>query len=227
MLIPTLLATAGAAGAVTFPYSISCSPLTIGPDTIQAYSQSNSVNLVPNVANVSNTVDFFNAQTNVVFSGTPATLNGTLLCSFTLGGVTVSANRPFTLVITEFIPVVAAPASAVKPKGIPSSAHETHTFTFAAFSFNVVIPGQGTVTVSQGIHTDLATLSFGVGANELGGQAATPSTVLNVDPASSSLLFVPLPPVPVPPSIILTLSGIGAAGWYETRRRKMAALRPS
>lgn len=210
---------AGPSSAATFSYSISCSALTIGPDQIQAYSQSGSVNLVPNVANVSNTVDFFNGATNVFRNNASATFNGTLPCNFTLGGVTVSANRGFSLVVT-FSPVAgAARESASRPQGI-FVAQETHTFTFQSFSFNVVIPSQGTVTVSQGTHVDGITLQAPI--LSAGSLAAL---VLTVDPASSSLLFVPLPaPIPVPPSFYLTLTGLACAGWYEIRRRKMAAL---
>jgi hypothetical protein len=119
--------------------------------------------------------------------------------------------------------VGASPESVSRPHGILAG-QETHTFTFQAFSFNVVIPGQGTVTVSQGTHTDGITLPgsmpLSVGPN------VAVATVLTVDPASSSLLFVPLPAgTPVPPSIFLTLTGLAGAGWYEVRRRKMAALR--
>ena len=214
---------AGASSAATFSYSISCSALTIGPDQIQAYSQSGSVNLVPNVANVSNTVDFFNGTTNVFRNNASATFNGTLPCNFTLGGVTVSANRGFSLVVTLPSAGAAGRESASRPQGI-FIAQETHTFTFQAFSFNVVIPSQGTVTVSQGTHVDGITLQPPLILSA--GAIALPATILNVDPASSSLLFVPLPaPIPVPPSFYLTLTGLAGAGWYEIRRRKMAALR--
>jgi hypothetical protein len=222
IVLLTALLCAGTASAVTFPYSISCSALPVGPDLIQPYSQSGSVNLVPNVANVSNTVDFFNASTNIFRLGISQTFNSTLLCNFTLGGVTVSANRGLQLVVTNQFIAGASPESVSRPHGILAG-QETHTFTFQTFSFNVVIPGQGTVTVSQGIHTDSITLPgsmpLAVGPNAV-------TTVLNVDPASSSLLFVPLPAgTPVPPSIFLTLTGLAGAGWYEIRRRKMAALR--
>ncbi|HYL77763.1 MAG TPA: hypothetical protein VEU96_26345 [Bryobacteraceae bacterium] len=220
LVLPTFVLCAGVSSAATFSYSISCSALTIGPDQIQAYSQSGSVNLVPNVANVSNTVDFFNGSTNVFRNNASATFNGTLPCSFTLGGVTVSANRGFSLVVA-FSPVVGAAreSAASRPQLVPIG-QETHTFTFQAFSFDVVIPGQGTVTVSQGTHVDGITIQAPVLS------AGAAALVLNVDPASSSLLFVPLPaPIPVPPSIFLTLTGLAGTGWYEIRRRKMAALR--
>ncbi|HEV2688627.1 MAG TPA: hypothetical protein VGV35_08740 [Bryobacteraceae bacterium] len=215
-----LLLCGGAASAATFSYSISCSVLNIGPDQIQAYTQNGSVTLTPNVPNVSNTVDFFNATTNIGRNNASATFNGTLPCTFTLGGVIVSANRGFQLAVVLTPLVGAALESARRPQGITTGG-ETHTFTFQAFSFNVVIPGQGTVTVSQGVHTDMIALPPIVPLSA--GQLA--AIVLTVDPASSSLLFVPLPPVPIPPSIFLTLTGLGAAGWYEVRRRKMAALR--
>jgi hypothetical protein len=217
----TLLCT-GAASAATFPYSISCSGQTVGPDQIQSYSQSGSVTLVPNVANVSNTVDFFNGVTNIFRLGSSQTFNSTLLCNFTLGGVTVTANRGFQLVVTAALITGAAPESVSRPR-IVTTGQETHTFTFQAFSFNVVIPGQGTVTVSQQTNTDGITLA-GTTPLAVGPNAVT--TVLTVDPASSSLLFVPLPAgTPVPPSIFLTLTGLAGAAWYEIRRRKMAALR--
>jgi hypothetical protein len=213
---------AGVSSAATFSYSISCQGQTIGPDQIQAYSQSGSVTLTPNVANVSNTVDFFNGTTNVFFNNLSQTLNGTLLCNFTLGGVTVTANRGFSLVVQANLVSGNTPASSSKPLGLISGS-ETHTFTFQPFSFNVVIPSQGTVTVSQGTHTDSTTITRFTGT---AGSATAPATILNVDPASSSLLFVPLAvPTPLSPTIYLTLTGLAAAGWYETRRRKMAALR--
>jgi len=214
---------AGVSNAATFAYSISCQAQTIGPDQIQAYSQSGSVTLTPNVANVSNTVDFFNGTTNIFFNNSAQSLNSVLLCNFTLGGVTVTANRNFSLVITSNIPAGNTPASSVKPLGLPTSS-ETHTFTFQPFSFNVVIPQQGTVTVSQGPHTDTTTITRQLTAADTAATAT--ATILNVDPASSSLLFVPLAvPIPVSPTFYLTLTGLAAAGWYETKRRKMAALR--
>jgi hypothetical protein len=214
---------AGVSSAATFSYSISCQGQTIGPDQIQAYSQSGSVTLTPNVANVSNTVDFFNGTTNVFFNNLSQTYNGTLLCNFTLGGVTVTANRGFSLVVQATIPTGGnTPASSSKPLGFDSTS-ETHTFTFQPFSFNVVIPSQGTVTVSQGTHTDSTTITQRI---VTAGSVIAPATILNVDPASSSLLFVPLAvPTPLSPTIYLTLTGLAAAGWYETKRRKMAALR--
>lgn len=218
-----LLVSTGAANAVTFNYSITCQSLNVGPDQIQAYTQTGSVNLVPNVANTSNTVDFFNAQTTIVFNAANATFSGTLPCNFTLGSVTVNASRQFQLAITDVGLVGTAKESSTRPQGIATS-HETHTFTFQAFSFNVVIPGQGTVTVSQGVRTVTGTLNL-IPATAGTGTLAPISTTVTADPASSSLLFVPLPPVPLPPSIFFTLTGLGAAGWYEIRRRKLAALR--
>ena len=219
-----LLVSTGAASAVTFSYTVSCQSLNVGPDQIQAYTQTGSVNLVPNVANTSNTVDFFNAQTTIVFNAANATFSGTLPCNFTLGGVTVNASRPFQLTITDTGIVGTASESGDRPQGLPFSSHETHTFTFQAFSFNVVIPGQGTVTVSQGVRTVTGTLNL-IPASAGTGALAPISTTVTADPASSSLLFVPLPPVPLPPSIFFTLTGLGAASWYEIRRRKLAALR--
>lgn len=224
MAVLLLSLCAGVSNAATFAYSISCQGQTIGPDQIQAYSQSGSVTLTPNVANVSNTVDFFNGTTNVFFNNLSQSFNSTLLCNFTLGGVTVTANRNFSLVIQSNFPTGSnTPASFSKPLGIALATSETHTFTFQPFSFNVVIPSQGTVTVSQGIHTDSTTISP---TTLTAGTATTPATILTVDPASSSLLFVPLAaPIPVSPTFYLTLIGLAAAGWYETKRRKMAALR--
>ncbi len=219
LVLLILVLCGGASSAATFSYSISCSPLTIGPDQIQAYSQSGNVTLTPNVANVSNTVDFFNGATNIFRNNASATFNGTLPCNFTLGGVTVSANRGFSLAVV-FSPVTGAGRESVSRPQLVPIGQETHTFTFQAFSFDVVIPGQGTVTVSQGTHVDGITIQPpSLSAGTLA------ALVLNVDPASSSLLFVPLAaPIPVPPSFYLTLTGLAGAGWYEIRRRKMAAL---
>jgi len=221
LALPLFLVSAGAASAVTFSYSITCSSLNVGPDQIQAYTQAGSVNLVPNVASTSNTIDFFNASTTIFFNAGNASFNSTLACNFTLGGVTANASRPFTLVITDTGLVGSALESSTRPKGI-ATGHETHTFTFQAFSFNVVIPGQGTVTVSQGPRIVTGTINL---IPPSAGIAAAISTVVTADPSSSTLLFVPLPPVPLPPTIFFTLTGLGAAGWYEIRRRTMAALR--
>jgi len=220
-----LVLCASAVNAQTFAYSISCAPtsLIIGPDTIQPYSASGNVTLVPNVANNSNTVDLFNNTTSIFLLGHSATFNGTLPCSFTFAGVTVAVNRTFQLVVTFTPGAGAQPAGRHRTEGT-FTGMETHSFNFQAFSFNVVVPGQGTLTVSQPLGQIVSTT---LPSNPMSNvQANPPNQVLVVPPVSSTLLFVTfLSQTPIPPSLGLTLTGLAAAGLYEIRRRKMAALR--
>ena len=214
-LLIALLLCAGVCSAVPFSYSINCPQMNAGPDAILPFTQSGTVDLPPNTTSTNNTIDFYNATTQVNRSNTNATFNLTLSCSFTLGGVVTQVNRPFTLVVTENMAVGAQPAEGIRPEGIAFGS-ETHTYTFQPYSFTVIIPGQGTVAVSGGTQVDGTTL------------APTAVTLVFIAPAiPSNMLFTPLPvnTVPLPPSIILTLTGLGGAAMYEVRRRKMLALR--
>ena len=183
---------AGICAATQFPYSISCQAVTVGPDTIDAYTQSASVDLTPYVPNTSNTIDFFNARTEGVLSGVSATFDSTLACTFNLGGVTTQVNRPFQLVV----------AVTTLSGGFTA---ESHLYTLQSFSLTVSIPGQGTITVSQG-------------SRIIGNPGAG---IIGTPPASSTLLFVPSQPnpIPLPPSLLLSVTGVAGIGFYEIRRR--------
>jgi len=142
-----LLCCAGIGGATPFAYSISCQQLTVGPDIIQPYTQSGTVDLTSNIPSTANTIDFFNAVTQINRTGVSAIFNSALPCTFTLGGVQVAVNRQFQLVVSTAQPNGNV-MSAEAPGGTFGTL-ETHTYTWQPFSFTVNIPGQGTVTVSQ------------------------------------------------------------------------------
>src|SRR5690349_4341961 len=155
-----LLLCAGICGAVPLAYSISCPQLNVGPDTIQSFTQNGTVDLPPNTSTTNDTIDFYNASTQVNRNNANATFNATLACTFTLGGVVTQVNRPFQLVVSGNNALGAQPEAKARPSGIVSF-QETHTFTFQPYSFTVNIPGQGTVAVSGNSQIDSAALNIG------------------------------------------------------------------
>ena len=123
---------AGVTSAATFSWTVNCpANAVVGPVTVLALTYSGSVTLTQGV---SSTVDLILPLNDLTQEDNNAALQGTysglLVCTLTLGGVTVPFTRSFSL--------------NVPPPGPTGSG----TMTTAAVSLVVDLGAQGTVNVS-------------------------------------------------------------------------------
>jgi hypothetical protein len=188
-----------------FNYSITCTPTTLGPITVDGggsgfSTSSGSITLTPNVPATGVSILTFGGSRVVNNTTvTSGTFTGTLPCALTLGGVTVNYSVPLSMKI------------------VPSGDMSTGcTFVGSAFgclsegpvSVSVNLGAQGTVVISAP-----GRITLGYDQN----------TTVIVVPGSSldSALLTPVAPAatPLPPSFGLVLTGLIGAGLYQARRK--------
>jgi hypothetical protein len=198
-----------AVSAQTFNYSVTCSQTTLGPVNV-AYlggSGSGNVTLTPNVPSTGLSILSIgeNDQSNS-FTVTSGNFSGSLPCVLTFGGVSVNYTRPISLAIS---PNPGPGSTNCTPPGFAGSC-----LTLGAVSVTVNLGAQGTVVITapvevvDGYDTSEAAVGF---------ITVVPGFLLD------TALLTPAAPVgtPLPPSLLLILTGLACIGLY-TARRKLA-----
>ncbi|MDP8979684.1 MAG: hypothetical protein M3O35_03725 [Acidobacteriota bacterium] len=187
----------------TFNYSITCTPTTLGPVTVDSAGfnvNSGTLILTPNVPLTGQSILSLGGSrlvnNNTVTSGT---FTGTLPCSLTLGGVTVNYSQSLSMTIV--------------PSGTTGAG-----CVFVGTAFACLNTGATSVTVnlgSQGTVVITAPSNITLGYDQNASIIIVPAS--GVDTA----LFTPaaLVGTPLPPSILMTLTGLAAAGMFQARRK--------
>ena len=145
-----------AARAATFSYSVSCptADTVVGPIKVLATTIPGTVNLTPNVPVTVGLLPHANIIVITTATPVPGTSTGTLSCTLTLGGVTVSFTRSFTFVVPATGPgtmTVGAVSVVVNlgPQGVVSLSAPDFQFTvdFTLVNVPIVIPLFSNTTV--------------------------------------------------------------------------------
>ncbi|HYL75849.1 MAG TPA: hypothetical protein VEU96_16685 [Bryobacteraceae bacterium] len=168
----------GILGAESFTYFINCPALTIGPDTVEAFSSSGTVTLTPNVTLIF--PGFHMLHLDIAHESDPfsTTFDATLTCQVTIDGQTADATRSVTMMVNYL-------------RFGGSSFQEQHQYTFQSLLFTVGDGPAGTIVVSEP----------GLNFNTFGGM------VTSFQPALLFTLldFVP---APIPPPDLLAIDGM-------------------
>jgi hypothetical protein len=195
-----------ASAQTTFNFSNTCAQATVGPLTIFGDSVPNtgSVILTPNVLATGLGIVSEGASHRTDSYPTSGNFSGTRSCTLTFGGINVNYTMPLSLSVA---PNPGPSAQNCTPAGFAGSC-----LTKGPASVTVNLGAQGTVVisapavVSDGFDTSEVTIGF-----------------ITVVPGSAvdTALLTPAtpPPVPLPPSFALILTGLAGAGLYQVRRK--------
>jgi hypothetical protein len=123
---------AGVVSGATFNYSVSCPAMTIGPDTIPAFSNSGTLSLTPNVLLIPSDLHVLHLQMVPIGTNPTTTFTSTLSCQFTFNGQTTTANRLVTMTVNFLIP-----------------GGEQHQYAFQAFSVTASAGAAGDLTIAE------------------------------------------------------------------------------
>jgi hypothetical protein len=188
--------------AATFSYSVTCGSATLGPVTVLADTVANSgtINLTPNVPATGLTItsegDESTQSGNTTTSGS---FNATRTCTLTLGSGTASYQQSISMTIL--------PGGSPTCGGPPSVPFGC--LNFAAVSVSVNVGVQGTVVVSAPAYSVAGYDASRGGITIVPGAGQDTATLFAVPPAGT----------PVPPSLLLALTGLAAAAMYQIARR--------
>ena len=166
-----------------------------------------SVDLTPNV---SSTYAYNNFSGYFMSSGSPISTGAstTVIQTVTVNGVSVNVSRTVTLRDTG------AP-------GIAGQNCNANTIFSSATQVTVDLGSSGKV--------DVALPQVNIAGEECNNGLTANRGVVIVPGTTSTILLHDVPsqpsPVPVPPSVILSMTGLGVVGAYEGRRRWLARLR--
>jgi hypothetical protein len=131
----------GVLNGTTFDYSVSCPAVTIGPDTIPAYSNSGTLSLTPNVLLIPSDLHVLHLQMAPIGTNPTSTFTGTLSCQFTFNGQTITANRSVTMTVNFLIPSGEQHQYAFQPFSVTASAGAAGNLKIAeaALGFNFLL----------------------------------------------------------------------------------------